>query len=768
VSAARLPRVAGGVVLALALGALAGWQFQLPWLRGPAHGAMNPVTAVGLLLLGVALLAFAAPPGAAAHRLEQGCAAAAAALGVLRLAGEVAHIAPALDRLLFPLRVAAETPPNRVAPQTAACFALLGTALVLGRRRGRGAWAAHFCAVATVFIALVGVTAHAYGSRLLYGGMALNTAAAFLVAGVAVLWALPEQGVAGLFTGATPGAVLARRLLPAIVATPLVLGWLRLAGERAGWYDTAAGTAVFAASVVAVLAGAAWWSARSLDRADARRRAAEQALQESEHRLFQILEAMPVAVFVLDGAGRPYYANQRSRELLGRGIVPEATPDRLPEVYRAVVAGSDDLYPAHRQPIVRALAGEAAYVADMEICRPDRRVPIEVWAAPVRDAAGRVAFAVAAFNDIAERLRIEGALRESEERFRTLAATANDAIVSADSSGAVTYFNPAAERIFGHRASDVAGQPLTALMPERFRDAHRAGLARYLATGEPRVVGRTVELAGLRRDGSEFPLELSLAAWRRGSAVAFTAIIRDITARKAAEDALRRYAAQLETANAELDAFAYSVSHDLRAPLRAIDGFSQALLEDYAARLDAAGREHLERVRQATRRMGQLIDDLLNLSRVTRAQMQLGPVDLSALARRIAADLRRLEPARDVEFVVAPDLVVRGDPGLLQVALENLLGNAWKFTAPRPRARIEVGVTQRDGRAVYFVRDDGVGFDMRYADKLFGAFQRLHGTAEFAGTGIGLATVQRIIHRHGGRVWAEGAVGRGATFYFTL
>jgi len=501
----------------------------------------------------------------------------------------------------------------------------------------------------------------------------------------------------------------------------------------------------------------------------AARRAAARALTESEQRLFQILDALPVAVFVLDGAtGRPYYANRRSQEILGRGIVPDAPPERLPEVYQAVVAGSDRPYPAERQPIVRAMAGEATHVADMEIRRPERRVPIEVWGAPVFDTAGRVAFAVAAFHDISERLRAEEALRQSEERFRTLAATATDGIISADAAGVITYFNPAAERIFGYAAAEAEGRPLTLLMPERFHEAHRAGVARYVATGEARVVGRTVELAGRRRDGTEFPLELSLASWRRDATVAFTAIVRDITERKRAEDELRRYAAQLEAANAELDAFAYSVSHDLRAPLRAIDGFSQALLEDCGDRLDAAGRAHLGRVRQATQRMAQLIDDLLNLSRVTRAQMQVTSVDLSALARRIADELRRSAPDRAVEFVIAPDLVARADPGLLQVALENLLGNAWKFTATRARARIEVGVAAHQGQPAYFVRDDGVGFDMRYADKLFGAFQRLHPTGEFPGTGIGLATVQRIVHRHGGRVWAEGAVGRGATFYFTL
>ena len=229
-----------------------------------------------------------------------------------------------------------------------------------------------------------------------------------------------------------------------------------------------------------------------------------------------------------------------------------------------------------------------------------------------------------------------------------------------------------------------------------------------------------------------------------------------------------RQAAQLEVANRDLESFSYSVSHDLRAPLRSMDGFSQALMEDYAGQLDDQGKDYLTRIRLACQRMSRLIDDLLNLSHVSRATMQRDSVDLSALIQTLADQLRLEQPERTVEFIIAPSIRVMGDSRLLAIAMENLLRNAWKFTGRTPHPVIEFGVNQHEGQSQYFIRDNGAGFDMMYANKLFTPFQRLHSTEAFPGTGIGLAIVQRIIRRHGGTVGAEGQPEKGATFFFTL
>lgn len=285
----------------------------------------------------------------------------------------------------------------------------------------------------------------------------------------------------------------------------------------------------------------------------------------------------------------------------------------------------------------------------------------------------------------------------------------------------------------------------------------------------------------LTKDGRTIICQWSNTPLRKadGTVVGVLSMVQDITERKRGEEAIRTLneeleqrvlerTAQLEGANREFEAFSYTVSHDLRAPLRSMNGFSQALLEDYADTLDAQGKDYLQRVRAASQRMGQLIDATLRLSRLTRTKMQPKTLDLSALAKRIAAELRRTQPERVVEFIIAEGITAQGDAQMMGMMLRNLLGNAWKFTSKHPTARIEFGITPIEGAPVYFVRDDGAGFDMAYADKLFGAFQRLHTRDEFPGIGIGLATVQRIIHRHGGRIWAEGEEEKGATFYFTL
>jgi PAS domain S-box-containing protein len=393
------------------------------------------------------------------------------------------------------------------------------------------------------------------------------------------------------------------------------------------------------------------------------------------------------------------------------------------------------------------------------------------WCNALKDGNGRVTGALSSARDITERRRAEEALRLKNMVFdASLAATS-----IADLNGTITQANDAFLRVWGYsEREDVIGKPISFFFLDENEAALIVGALNDTGAWEGLFTAR-------RKDGSTFIAQSQATAVRdeTGALIAYQSAVLDVTDRQRAEAALvelnetlerrvRERTADLEEANREIASFAYSVSHDLRAPLRAIDGFSKALLEDCADRLDGRGRDYLERIRKGSQRMGRLIDDILRLSRAGRQELAREEVDLGAMAGSVLRDLARLEPGRTVETVVREGVGAVGDPALLRVVLENLLGNAWKFTSKRAGARIEFGATDIDGKRAFFVRDNGAGFDMKYADRLFTPFQRLHSTHEFEGTGIGLALVKRVVGRHGGRVWAEGAPGSGATFYFTL
>lgn len=388
-----------------------------------------------------------------------------------------------------------------------------------------------------------------------------------------------------------------------------------------------------------------------------------------------------------------------------------------------------------------------------------------------------LASAVLGHRDAGERVRSEQALRQSQQIFERLFDNAPDATLQVDQQGRIVRANRQAEALFGWERGGLSGRPVDELLPQRFASRHSAHLAAYFTAPRTRPMSVGLELFGRRRDGGEFPVDIMLSPLETEQGVQALAVMRDVTERKRVDEQIRRLNrdlqlqnARLEIVNNELEAFSYSVSHDLRAPLRHIDGFASLLARHAAGTLDAKGRRFVTIISDAARRMGRLIDDLLTFSRMGRAQLENTTVDQNQLIADVIRDTE-LDRDRRVEWKLAPLPAVRADPAMLRQVWFNLLDNAVKYSARADRPRIEVGWRpdpENSASRIFFVRDNGVGFDMRYAAKLFGVFQRLHAESEFEGTGIGLANVRRIITRHGGRVWAESTLGAGAAFYFSL
>jgi PAS domain S-box-containing protein len=482
----------------------------------------------------------------------------------------------------------------------------------------------------------------------------------------------------------------------------------------------------------------------------------------------EVLDAAPDAIVVVDGTGAIVLANSEAERMLGYSradllganvdlLVPERTRS-LHEARRAAYSDNPTLRPMARQ-------------TELTVRRADgTELPVEISLSPLDSARGRLV--CAAIRDVSDQ-------REMHAMFRGLLESAPDAMVIADASGTIVLVNAQTERMFGYARMDLVGRPVEMLVPERFRGRHAGHREGFARAPRVRPMGAGAELWGRRHDGSEFPVEISLSPLVTEDRTLLCSAIRDVTDRRDVERELRRHRDHLEelveerttalrASHAEMEAFSYSVSHDLRAPLRSLDGFSQALLEDYGEALDEDGRDYLGRIRRGSQRMATLLDAMLKLSQLTRSELVPTDVDVTALARETIDELRQADPDRVVEATVQDGLRVTADARLLEVALDNLIGNAWKFTADRDDARIEVRAAELDGTPGFAVSDNGAGFDMAYRDKLFGAFQRLHANDEFPGTGIGLATVQRIVHRHGGRIEADAAVGQGATFTFTL
>jgi two-component system sensor kinase FixL len=475
-----------------------------------------------------------------------------------------------------------------------------------------------------------------------------------------------------------------------------------------------------------------------------------------------LLGAATDAMLIIDPDGRIVLANPALERMFGLRhdqLIGQPVEILIPQRFRHGHVGQRGDY--FTQPRARSMGAGAALFGQHS---DGREFPVEVSLSPLHTGQG-LPLALATIHDITERKEAEAALQESEARMRAIFETAVDAIITIDEHGILERLNPAAERLFGYREEEVAGKNVSILMPAPHRALHDGYLAHYLRTGEKKIIGKGREVQGLRRDGSVFPMDLAVAEMQLGSRRMFTGVVRDISARKQAEDKNRALLQELSSANEELTNFAYVVSHDLKAPLRGIGSLADWLATDYADQFNDEGKEHMRLLINRVHRMGALIDGILQYSRVGRVREAQLPVDLNRLLVEVV-DL--LAPSAQVEVRVAAGLpTVTAEPTRLQQVFHNLISNAIKYM-DKPHGLVQVGCEDGGAQWRFYVRDNGPGIEQRHFERIFQLFQTLAARDRVESTGVGLALVKKIVEMYHGRIWLESEMGTGTTFWFTL
>ena len=813
-----LAKSAGLICTVIGLLVLLGWMQDIATLKSihPDWIAMKANTAFCFVLSGLALCLKASPSLQASprwRRTEKIFASLALLLGLLTLFEYLLHLDFGIDQWLY---LEQETltdtlPPGRMAPASALCFVLLGSALLQDNRSARQRSLIAILAIITGGLALSAGLIYLYDTNNSYGlayplQLAANTVLAFGLLAAGLLFAQPGHGIIAQLRRNDSGGAITRHLLPAILFLPILIGWLILNGERIGLYHADFSMALAALAYITILSALVLWSALILSRTDAERERMNAIIAADDLLLRTLLHTIPDMVWLKNPQGIYLACNPAFERFFGAQET-------------AIVGKSDYDFVARELADFFRANDQAAITAGIPVMNEEwltladggQRILAETTKTPMFDRFGKlqgvlgIARDITAQHSAAEKLKAEKTITErllaeanqskqallsaledskaatqaqhlSEERYRTMIENSNDIIWALTAEGNFSFINQRAADITGYAIDDWLGKSFAPLVVEEDRQKVFE-IHRRIMNGEK----IHYEVRGKKANGEILTLSVNASPiLQNGREIGTISFSSDITARKRAEEELHRLNTELErrvqartaelaASNKELEAFSYSVSHDLRAPLRSITGFVELLRKRGYDSIDDKGRHYMDVISQSAVQMGQLIDDILSFSRIGRAEITLHKVNLNQLLQDVLSTLHPQFEQRHIEWKLHPLPEVMGERTMLALVLQNLLSNALKFTQTRATAIIEIGtIEQGPDEIVCYVKDNGVGFDMRHVDKLFGLFQRLHPQTQFAGTGVGLANVQRMIQRHGGKVWAEGKIDEGATIYFSL
>jgi PAS domain S-box-containing protein len=745
--------------IAIALFVLIGWQFDIPFFKRllPGSKSMNPVAAVVFIFTSFSFL-FLSTRRLTKKKLYLGYLLALLVLliGAAKFVSLIFNLDFGIDTLLFQTVLE----PDRIVPIAAINFILTGTALLLLRAKTKRKRIAVNCILLVIAgISLFSILGYLYRVKIFYGlftylPMAIHAATCFLFLSLAMLFFNPDKGLVKEITGSLAGSVAARKLIPAALLVPALLGLIRMIGHWTNSFTPEFGVTILVFSIILVLMAIIWYNVVLLNKRDFQSKLAENALRESEGQIQTIFKAAPDAVIVIDHNGCIAQWNPKaesifgwsSDEVIGKQISETIIPDRYRE--------------AHKKGLSRFLqTGEGPVIGKtieiQAIDKNDTEFDVSLSISPA--IANEKYLFIAFIRDISEQKKAQLQLKESEEKFhKAFRASAAGITITRLSDSTYIEVNDAFTKITGYSKEELLNHSSVELGMVVNLDKREEVVKRVKEPGAE----KSFEMMIRSKSGRILDVLASVETILLNGEKFAINIIHDISERKKAER-------ELETVNKELEAFSYSVSHDLRAPLRIMDGYAKMVIEDYGKKLDEEGNRMLGVITSNAKRMGLLIDDLLNFSRLGRRELIMRKVDMTELVNSVIAE-QQISTKNHVMLRIGDLEPAYCDNNLIRQVWINFISNAVKYSREKENSQIEINSAKTDFEIIYSVKDNGVGFDMQYARKLFGVFQRLHSMEEFEGTGVGLALVQRIVSKHGGRVWAEAEVNKGATFYFSL